>query len=420
MDSHLLITLYAFTTATLMAFTIVVLISWHLGGRQREVLYWAGIGANGVGFFFTHIVNIAFNLGLPFCLPGTFLILISLCFYGATVTRRNVPANWHFWLPYAAVSAFASFAFEWVYPYDGLQMLVVRQFQFLSMAVVVYPFLNLSTLKMMSVMERIGLTVGVIFVVELLLETIKVASLGLITDYDGPVHLGSSVFVTPVLYLAFAVIMTLVVVTEMTNQLKLLAASDSLTGLLNRRGFEERAFEIVHSMPSIPMVLAMSDIDHFKSINDRFGHSVGDTVIASFAAQMREMMSEDFLVARIGGEEFAILFPDHTEQSAYHFCEILRGYANTLAKEKGWPFDFTASFGVTAFEGGSESLDDALARADKALYAAKNAGRNKTMIATSRAHFQGAGFPAITPSKVKSVLPILGAPTARCSKVRSG
>ncbi len=150
------------------------------------------------------------------------------------------------------------------------------------------------------------------------------------------------------------------------------ARIDGLTGLLNRRGFESR-FEEIRSGERNS--LAILDIDHFKAINDQYGHAAGDRALQTFADIVLRMVRKDDCVARIGGEEFAILFCGLTESAAQQACERLRTeIANAITFFGAKTIQFTVSIGLTAVR--STCLDIELAKADAALYEAKRGGRD--------------------------------------------
>ncbi|MEO5937990.1 MAG: GGDEF domain-containing protein [Sphingomonas sp.] len=154
------------------------------------------------------------------------------------------------------------------------------------------------------------------------------------------------------------------------------ARRDPLTGLANRRAFED-AFARA-SDDTAPICIALCDIDHFKSVNDRFGHAVGDRVLKVIAEALREACGEH-LVARYGGEEFAILFTGVTPEAAVATLDAARG---TVAGKKYRLRETDAPLGAVTFSGGvsaheaGEVMGSALGRADRLLYAAKAAGRN--------------------------------------------
>ena len=155
---------------------------------------------------------------------------------------------------------------------------------------------------------------------------------------------------------------------------------DHLSGVLNRRGFEERAAAALGR--SSGDVLIVCDIDHFKRINDRHGHAVGDRVIRAFAALIANLAGGHAIVGRIGGEEFAILLPRATTSAARLMGEAVRAQLAAPREDAAIPA-YTASFGVAAALP-EDTLSSLMARADEALYRAKRAGRDRVMVDVPR------------------------------------
>lgn len=158
------------------------------------------------------------------------------------------------------------------------------------------------------------------------------------------------------------------------------ALTDSLTGLPNRRAFERAITSRTAEGAAGRTCVALFDLDHFKTINDRFGHDVGDEVLKSFAARaLRSTRSIDML-ARLGGEEFVLLIEDADIEQAYDICERIRqDVANSLIPASPGAVRLTVSGGVA--ELGPEGLGAALKAADEALYRAKKSGRDRLLLA---------------------------------------
>jgi diguanylate cyclase (GGDEF)-like protein len=158
-----------------------------------------------------------------------------------------------------------------------------------------------------------------------------------------------------------------------------LATVDSLTGMLNRRAFFERADNARQLAMRLrkPIALLMLDIDHFKQLNDGFGHACGDEALKMFADTARGVLRDHDLIGRLGGEEFALALPGTTLDGALEAAERLR-LAVTQAPVLGCApaYRMTVSIGVVMIDT-FEELTAALARADHALYAAKTSGRNR-------------------------------------------
>jgi diguanylate cyclase len=164
------------------------------------------------------------------------------------------------------------------------------------------------------------------------------------------------------------------------------AATDPLTGLANRRAFDAALLELAgHAMDSgQPLAVLIADVDHFKTVNDRWGHDTGDAVLRMVAGCLRQAVRGRDIVARHGGEEFSIILPETALAGAEAVAENLRaGVSQThLALEASSSvLTVTISVGVTTYAAG-EKLSETLARADRALYRAKQDGRNRTAVAT--------------------------------------
>jgi diguanylate cyclase (GGDEF)-like protein len=156
--------------------------------------------------------------------------------------------------------------------------------------------------------------------------------------------------------------------------------SDGLTDLFNRRKFqEELEKEIVRARRYVrPLALILFDVDHFKRINDTLGHLSGDNVLKGLARLARELTRQEEIVARIGGEEFAVLCPETGLAGARALAEKLRAAFETeIFPYSGGKLSVTCSFGVAELADEMKAGPDLFAVADRLLYAAKAAGRNR-------------------------------------------
>ncbi|WP_315926235.1 GGDEF domain-containing protein [Mesorhizobium sp. SP-1A] len=158
---------------------------------------------------------------------------------------------------------------------------------------------------------------------------------------------------------------------------------DALSGLLNRGGFQRRGEATLHDATRlrIPVSLVLADLDHFKLINDNFGHAAGDHVIETFAGFLRDAAARSHVAGRIGGEEFAILLPGANLAAARLFAEGARSAFGAMSI-RGLPSDHrcTASFGVAELQL-QEGFAELMRRADEALYSAKKGGRDQVRAA---------------------------------------
>ncbi len=168
-----------------------------------------------------------------------------------------------------------------------------------------------------------------------------------------------------------------------------MAVTDSLTGLHNRRYFQVHMGSLIDDARKTqrPLALLIADIDYFKSINDTYGHDVGDMVLQDFASRLQQNVRGIDLTCRLGGEEFVVLMPDTDIELASQIADRLR---DSIAKA---PFvvgaeetkTVTASIGIAALESAEDTTETIYKRADSALYAAKENGRNRVMIAEAAA-----------------------------------
>jgi diguanylate cyclase (GGDEF)-like protein len=167
-------------------------------------------------------------------------------------------------------------------------------------------------------------------------------------------------------------------------ELRQVASTDGLTGALTRRGFVETATEEIARSRRYgrPLALALFDLDHFKAVNDTYGHPVGDSVLRTVAACAHETLRTSDTLGRIGGEEFALLMPETDPEAALDCVERLRrAIAETRVSTDVGDISVTASFGVAPLTDRYADVESWLAAADQGLYGAKTSGRNRTLFA---------------------------------------
>jgi diguanylate cyclase (GGDEF)-like protein len=165
---------------------------------------------------------------------------------------------------------------------------------------------------------------------------------------------------------------------------KTAANVDPLTGIANRRSFLNDADALTkrHAANPSPTAVLLIDLDHFKSINDRFGHAVGDSVLQTFAATARSVVRPLDIVGRMGGEEFAAVLYNVGRDKALALAEGIRaGFATTATEVDGYPVAATLSIGMVYNQTAALDVPELLAQADHALYYAKERGRNRVEVA---------------------------------------
>lgn len=168
---------------------------------------------------------------------------------------------------------------------------------------------------------------------------------------------------------------------DLSEKLRLAAETDSLTGAPNRRAIETAGTRLMQEANAFgrPLTVAICDVDHFKDINDLYGHSHGDEVLCQITELFRDYLVAPEHYGRFGGEEFVLLFPGADVDRAREKVEELR---NRIAKLRirDLPLRLTASFGIAPMSASDQILSDVIKRADRALYASKEAGRNRTTV----------------------------------------
>ncbi len=174
------------------------------------------------------------------------------------------------------------------------------------------------------------------------------------------------------------------VLRRLTDDLRNRAARDPLTDLLNRRGLADALQQYFTTRSAVPAYLLLTDIDHFKKINDTYGHQAGDGVICHVAGLIRSTVRRGDLTGRIGGEEFVAVCLETDEQGVMLLAERLRSQLESNAitlPGVGQPLRCTVTIGISPAFYGTSGLDDALRQADAALYRGKAGGRDRVEVA---------------------------------------
>jgi len=172
---------------------------------------------------------------------------------------------------------------------------------------------------------------------------------------------------------------------ELQKELRIMATTDSLSGLYNRRYFTQSSEQIFHlsKREKQELSIIMIDIDKFKSINDNFGHKIGDDVIVYFANELKKIQRKSDLSCRYGGEEFVLLLPNTSLENATIVAEKLRSKIelSSLKISSDQEIQFTVSLGVATVDFINDATTEpSLKKADEAMYRAKNSGRNKVCV----------------------------------------
>ena len=191
----------------------------------------------------------------------------------------------------------------------------------------------------------------------------------------------------PAGYMAMGMFVIFMLASDLSEQMIEIAVHDQLTGVLNRRGLTEQGSSVyaMARRTDAPVSVVMTDIDRFKRINDSHGHAIGDDALCHFAEILKEGRRGDDILARVGGEEFALVLPRTKLKDAVKIADQLCARIATspmVINGEDWPM--TASFGVASVSAKDTSLSDTIIRADRALYRSKRAGRNQVDLESSQ------------------------------------
>lgn len=187
----------------------------------------------------------------------------------------------------------------------------------------------------------------------------------------------------PPVYVGTGIAAVFLIAGDLSESFQQLITRDGLTGALNRRGIEQAATVAMANARrrARPFTVVIGDIDHFKRINDHFGHAAGDRALISFADNVQAVVREVDMFGRLGGDEFCLLLSDLAPEDAGEVVERIREEVAAIRIDGRPDLAFTASFGVAGFADDDLWFGQILQRADQALYEAKGAGRNCVVIA---------------------------------------
>lgn len=247
---------------------------------------------------------------------------------------------------------------------------------------------KLAPVKKDNLIDRFLFWVAVISALNYLLRPVLILWLaggfGADAGFRQSIYWTTVQFTQPLISIAFALNLMVAIALDLIDQLKSEARTDKLSGLLNRGGFEAAADAALKRNAAaggkLPVCLLIADLDHFKQINDTYGHSVGDAVIGLFGRHIAAMKSDEMIAGRIGGEEFAILLPGHEIHAARLFAESLRAcpwdYWSGML-----PDNLAASVSIGVCSGWPlADLYSLMNHADEALYDAKKGGRDQVRV----------------------------------------
>lgn len=367
--------------------SVIFFLAWKTQGNKPHALTWSLAFVAATGQWSFHIAGSVFpgfeSYWLTVSAFGLVMITLGLRGHCQRTDCQILPHN--LW-PFATAIYVAIFWFTSVEQHVGLRTAILPTVAAIA--------LFLSALMIVRHREKPRPAEWAAAITMLLfgLSQLAAAYFGLLQGAAGndvyqALYVSINFLSLPAGYTGVAMFVIFMLASDLSEQMKEIAVRDQLTGLLNRRGFSEqteRAYATARRTDR-PVSIIMTDIDHFKNINDEFGHAAGDEALAHFAKILKVTRRTDDILARMGGEEFSIVLPGTVLEESIRIAEELC----RLLEEAPMIFDgnaikMTASFGVATLSLNDTCLTDAVIRADRALYRSKRAGRNRVDLESSQ------------------------------------
>lgn len=354
--------------------TGVMLIAWRSFGRPRHALVWAAAFAVATVEW---IANLGYRLTAEGNIPLYAAIIGLSCLSNALIAagfvQRSRPgvSPWPFVLAAAVATALVAGA-AIVMPHAGVRDATGLVFGGTMMAVSAF-HVGGSFRQAVLPEKAVTLMLALFALIDLAMAAAA------FRQGDAELFRTVLTLLYPPAFIGVGLFTVFLVASDLAETMRSLATSDVLTGIYNRRGFEDSAERAIRNAQRQrqPLAVVVADIDNFKGINDRYGHGIGDRALRHFAGRVERLVRRGDLIGRIGGEEFALLLVNTRAQDAIEVVERIRRDIAAMPVSGADRVVMTASFGVTGLRPGDISLTSLLARADRALYRSKLEGRDR-------------------------------------------
>lgn len=372
----------------LLVLAAVLMVAWF-NQRSQRFLFWQACAYSLTALPLAAQTLIPLEVLTRYALLiGSIYLLGAWCLAKCWADRWRVSTHPHIALQISIVTLAVVYHFSWVNPIPWVR---ICSFSIGSGLVLMLPILQVrSRMSSLHWLDKLLLWLSIAF------TTYTFTRPGLIwlLGYSDLRSLPKSPYWLLTLVsilnfaLLFSLVMTAIAAKETVDKLRRERDLDALTQLLNRRSFQEYAQQRLADIRLYPMAVLACDIDHFKRINDSWGHKRGDEVLQLVSTTLKDSVRENDLVARFGGEEFVLLLTEISLKDAEAIA--LRIQRDLRLNNEVLPsgYTLTLSFGISALDSNTP-LDQALREADRLLYEAKNAGRD-------RVHVSGGNYPNIS------------------------
>jgi len=367
--------------------SVIFFMAWLTLGRKPYAMSWALA-------FLAATFQWVFNLSAPlFPSPEVFwitvnamaLVLITLGLRGhcQRTNCTHLPAN--LWPYSAAVLAVIAWATV-IEPHVGVRTAMVPLYAALTL------FLTGLMIYRHREEPRLAEIAAAITMVTFGAVQLVAGSMAFMQGAGGDqafreLYLHFNFLTLPAGYTGMAMFVIFMLASDLSEEMKTIAVRDQLTGLLNRRGFNEQSAK-TYSLArrrDLPVAVILADIDKFKRINDEYGHEAGDQALKHFSRLMQVSRRHEDVLARVGGEEFAFILPGTGLEDAIKIAGMLRSRVEIAPLTyKGKRLSMTASFGVATLSESDTCMTEVIVRADTALYRSKRDGRNRVELESSQ------------------------------------
>ncbi len=405
-------TIYLVQGGLLVVSTVALFINWRLNETIEEAKYWFfSLGTAVFGAFLFGLfaqmpdqavpwVRLIITIGNLVYAYSAILLYSGAC----CVLKRPLP-SWRATLFILALIALALILID--------QLTTERHIWRAAASASTLGFINgttailllLSSRSMFSLKRVAGVFIGIMALALAVRATLLVLT-GLGGEYPETLVLTGPIYVSTLMITGFTISFILLTVRSLHLRLVELANTDPLTGVLNRRAFYDIAPPLAASMIRNRhcVGIAVVDLDHFKKINDRYGHAAGDEMLKHFTTVVTQALRKGDVFARFGGEEFVILLTGDTKSKIIQAAERIRTiFADSSITTNGETIKATASFGLSFMPADDDNLEKILNAADRALYEAKQTGRNKVVCfeATFSPHLECSPAKTKAPTEIR-------------------
>tara|TARA_R110002110_G_scaffold333755_2_gene544456 strand:- start:15806 stop:16993 length:1188 start_codon:yes stop_codon:yes gene_type:complete len=358
-------------------------LAWRLFGRPRHALIWTFAYLLAMGQYLVNLVRDAlpsYEFYWLFANLMSTLLVITVVWGHRQRLGRASPWPWAAGLLLAIM--LAQLVFTLVLPRADVRVALAPAFACVALLHVAWLLLRHGPEPVLA--QRVAAVIhGLFGLAQGLAAGIALQFGAVASPAQGQAYNLVNFALMPTFFVAMGVAVIFLLATDLSNKLRLQAITDQLTGVSNRRGFLQAADLLLARARrhQRPLTMVLADIDLFKRVNDRYGHSIGDRALAHFAQILRDSVRAEDCIGRIGGEEFAIVMGESSVEDAGRMvARVRRTLKQHPLVDNGQEVVLTASFGIAAYDQ-SDSREILLIRADQALYQAKEAGRDSVIVA---------------------------------------